>query len=272
MPVGRPLTAVDRCIPQPERPFAFHFKSLGDAHDIDRVSAATRALAADRAIASLIRVRRVAVDAEADRTAATRAFETHRHLTLLGTLLGGRKVPWVILGPCFRHPSGEVMDRNSELQRRSQRFLMAMAHRTRRHRLHKTMAHLEAAVDLTQADWTGTTPLKNPGLLRRFFEGLPPGGNARHKGIAPLALQNRFAGGILPIDDDKGLRDLFDQRRTHVAVRRETAVAIARTGPYDPEALWGQSPLCLQGLDSPPTHSTGIVLVPADPLHDIALI
>jgi hypothetical protein len=69
----------------------------------------------------------VAVDAEADRTAATRAFETHRHLTLLGTLLGGRKVPWVILGPCFRHPSGEVMDRNSELQRRSQRFLMAMA-------------------------------------------------------------------------------------------------------------------------------------------------
>jgi hypothetical protein len=151
-------------------------------------------------------------------------------------------------------------------------FSWRWPHRTRRHRLHKTMAHLEAAVDLTQADWTGTTQLKNPGLLRRFFEGLPPGGNARHKGIAPLALQNRFAGGILRIDGDKGLRDLFDQRRIHVAVRRETAVAIARTGPYDPEALWGQSPLCLQGLDSPPTHSTGIVLVPADPLHDIALI
>ena len=92
-------------------------------------------------------------------------------------------------------------------------FSWRWPHRTRRHRLHKTMAHLEAAVDLIQADWTGTTQLKNPGLLRRFFEGLPPGGNARHKGIAPLALQNRFAGGILPIDGDKGLRDLFDQRR-----------------------------------------------------------
>src|SRR5690349_15392785 len=68
-------------------------------------------------------------------------------------------------------------------------FSWRWPHRTRRHRLHKTMAHLEAAVDLTQADWTGTTQLKNPGLLRRFFEGLPPGGNARHKGIAPLALQ-----------------------------------------------------------------------------------
>src|SRR3984893_10507668 len=87
MPVGRAFTAVDRCIPQPERPFAFHFKSLGDAHYIDRLSAATRALAANRAIAALIRVRRVAVDAEADRAAATGAFETHRHSNLLGRLL-----------------------------------------------------------------------------------------------------------------------------------------------------------------------------------------
>src|ERR1700739_3273767 len=90
MPVGRAFTAVDRCIPQPERPFAFHFKSLGDAHYIDRVSAAARALAADRAIAALIRVRRVAVDAEADGAAATGAFETHWHLNLLGTLTGAR--------------------------------------------------------------------------------------------------------------------------------------------------------------------------------------
>src|SRR5215471_6268969 len=79
MPVGRAFMAVDRCIPYPERAFAFHFKSVGYAHDIDRVSAPTCALAADRAIAALIRVRRVAVDAEADRAAATGAFETHRY-------------------------------------------------------------------------------------------------------------------------------------------------------------------------------------------------
>ena len=39
-----------------------------------------------------------------------------------------------------------------------------------------------------------------------------------------------------------------------------------------PEAVWRQSPLCLQGLDGPPTHSTGIILVSTDPLYDIALI
>ena len=81
MPVGRALMAVDRCIPYPERAFAFHFKSVVYAHDIDRVSAATRTLAADRSIAALIRVRCVAVDAEADRAAATRAIEMYRHLT-----------------------------------------------------------------------------------------------------------------------------------------------------------------------------------------------
>jgi hypothetical protein len=90
MPVGRAFMAVDRCIPYPERGFAFHFDSVGYAHDIDRVSAAARALAADRAIAALIRVRRVALDAEADSAAATRAFETHWHLNLLATLLGAR--------------------------------------------------------------------------------------------------------------------------------------------------------------------------------------
>src|ERR1700746_2907119 len=79
MPVGRALMAVDRRIPCPERALAFHFESVGYAHDIDRLSAATRALAANRAITALIWVRRVAVDAEADRAAATGAFETHRH-------------------------------------------------------------------------------------------------------------------------------------------------------------------------------------------------
>ena len=104
MPVGRALIAVDRRIPYPERAFTFHFESVGEAHDIDRVSAATRALAADRAIAALIWVRRVAVDAEGDRAAATGAFETHRHLNLIGALLGARKVPDAIIGRGFRHP------------------------------------------------------------------------------------------------------------------------------------------------------------------------
>src|SRR5262245_13450994 len=104
MPVGRALMAVDRGIPYPKGAFAFHFKSVGLAHDIDRISAATRALSADRAIAALIRVRRVAVDAEADRAAATGAFETHRQLNLLGTLLGAREAPHATLGHCFRHP------------------------------------------------------------------------------------------------------------------------------------------------------------------------
>src|SRR5262252_6478932 len=73
MPVGRAFMAVDRCIPYPERGFVFHYERVGSAHDIDRVSATARALATDRTIAALIRVRGVAVDAEADRAAATRA-------------------------------------------------------------------------------------------------------------------------------------------------------------------------------------------------------
>src|ERR1700758_4602640 len=92
MSVGRALMAVDRCIPYPKPAFALHFKSVGYPHDVDRVATATRALAADRAIAALIRARRVAVDAEADRAAATGAFETHRQLkTSSETLLGARK-------------------------------------------------------------------------------------------------------------------------------------------------------------------------------------
>src|SRR5215469_15627846 len=76
------VPAVDRRIPHPERAPAFDFESVGSGHDIDRVSAGARALAADRAIAALIRVRCVTVDAEADRSTATGAFETHRHLRL----------------------------------------------------------------------------------------------------------------------------------------------------------------------------------------------
>jgi len=50
------------------------------------------------------------------------------------------------------------------------------------------------------------------------------------------------------------------------------AVTIPRTGPYDPQAIWRHSPLCLQDFDGPPTRNTGIIFAPADPLDDIALV
>ena len=74
------------------------------------------------------------------------------------------------------------------------------------------------------------------------------------------------------IDRDKGLGNLLDQHRIHVAVRRKTAVTIPRTGPYDPQAVRLHSPLCLQDLYGPLTYSTGIIFSPADPLYDIALV
>ena len=55
-------------------------------------------------------------------------------------------------------------------------------------------------------------------------------------------------------------------------MRRETAVTVTRTGPYDPQAVRRHSPLCLQDLYGPLTHSTGIIFLPADPLYDIALV
>src|ERR1700683_1500958 len=67
MPVGRSLAAVDRRVPYAERAFAAHFKCVGYPHDIDCIPAATRALATNRAIASLIGVRGVTVDGETDR-------------------------------------------------------------------------------------------------------------------------------------------------------------------------------------------------------------
>ena len=51
---------------------------------------------------------------------------------------------------------------------------------------------------------------KNPGFFRRFFEGLPSGGNAAHKRVASLAFQNRFACGIVRVDGNEGLSDLLD--------------------------------------------------------------
>ena len=51
---------------------------------------------------------------------------------------------------------------------------------------------------------------KNPGFFRRFFEGLPSGGNAAHKRVASLAFQNCFACGIARVDGNEGLSDLLD--------------------------------------------------------------
>jgi len=69
--------------------------SLGTAVSVISVAtalatAAPRTLAADRAIAALIWIRRMAVDAEADRATPAGAFETHRHLNLNSV----RCFPW----------------------------------------------------------------------------------------------------------------------------------------------------------------------------------
>src|ERR1700716_971674 len=79
MPLGRAFLAVDRRVPDADRTAALDLQRVGLAHDVDRITAAAGALAADRAIAALVGVGGVAVEREADRAAAARAFETDRH-------------------------------------------------------------------------------------------------------------------------------------------------------------------------------------------------
>ena len=55
-------------------------------------------------------------------------------------------------------------------------------------------------------------------------------------------------------------------------MRRETAVTVTGTGPYDPQAVRRHSPLGLQDLDGPLTHRAGIIFLPTDQLYDIALV
>src|SRR5262245_33895704 len=74
---------------------------------------------------------------------------------------------------------------------------------------------------LIQAGSARTIQLKHPGLFRCLFQGLPTGGNPWHESFAALALQNRFARGIVRIDGDECLSNFFDQYRIQVAVRRE---------------------------------------------------
>jgi hypothetical protein len=105
---------------------------------------------------------------------------------------------------------------------------------------------------LTQASLARSVQLKNPGLFRCLFQGLPTGGHPRHKGLAPLALQNRFACGIVRVDGDEGLSDLLDQHRIQVAVGRETAVTgLDQTIRKPPGASFASA--CKASMDRPLT-------------------
>src|SRR5262249_47982220 len=76
---GRAFLAVDHRVPCADGAAALDFQRREIAHDVDGVTAAAGALAADRAVAALVRVGGVAVEREFDGAAAARAFETHRH-------------------------------------------------------------------------------------------------------------------------------------------------------------------------------------------------
>src|SRR6185437_6169516 len=91
MPVGRARRAVDRRVPDAQRAPARHLKRSRYPHDVDRVTATARALAADGAIAALIRVGGVAVDREAHGAAAARPFEAHRHRFILARGISAKR-------------------------------------------------------------------------------------------------------------------------------------------------------------------------------------
>ena len=95
-----------------------------------------------------------------------------------------------------------------------------------------------------------------------------PGTKALHASPSKTALPAGSRASIA----NKSLGNLMDQHRIHVAVCREAAVTVPRTGPYDPQAVRRHSPRCLEDLYGPPTYSTSIVFSPADPLYDIALV
>src|SRR5580704_15576088 len=98
MPLGRAFLAVDHRVPDADRTSAGDLQAVGDTHDIDRIPAAARALAADRAIAALVGVGAVAVEREFNRATTARAFETHRHGATPGSA--------AFSGRCARGPAG----------------------------------------------------------------------------------------------------------------------------------------------------------------------
>src|SRR6266581_8463681 len=96
MPRRRAGGAVDHRVPDPDRAPPLNLKSVRHSHDVDRIPAAAGALATDRAVAALVGVGGVAVEREAHRAAAARAFETDRHaatpraMAFSGRCAGGR--------------------------------------------------------------------------------------------------------------------------------------------------------------------------------------
>src|SRR4051812_16782441 len=95
MPLRRSGLAVDHGVPDADGAAALHLQARRVAHDVDRISAAAGALAANGAIAALIGVGGVAVERETHRAAAARAFKTHRHGSLRPQLLS-KKDPLVV--------------------------------------------------------------------------------------------------------------------------------------------------------------------------------
>src|SRR5262252_8982157 len=78
-PFGRAFLAVDHRVPCADRAAPRDLQRGEIAHDVDRVTAAAGALAADRAIAALVGVGGMAVERELDHATAARTFETDRH-------------------------------------------------------------------------------------------------------------------------------------------------------------------------------------------------
>ena len=76
-------------------------------------------------------------------------------------------------------------------------------------------------------------------LARRPFLTAPSRrGSAGDEGVAPFALEHRFACRITGIDADKRLGNPLHQCGIHIAVRREAAMTVAGTGPDHPQAVW----------------------------------
>src|ERR1700687_1898904 len=78
-PLGRAFLAVDHRVPFADRAAALDLQRLKIAHDVDRITAATGALAADRAVAALVGVGGLAGERKLARAAAAVALERYRH-------------------------------------------------------------------------------------------------------------------------------------------------------------------------------------------------
>src|SRR5215218_6899025 len=76
----RPATALEPRIVDREVLLALYLQGVRVGPEVDRIPSSARRLAADGAVAGLIRVRRLGLDPEADRAAVTRTFEQHARL------------------------------------------------------------------------------------------------------------------------------------------------------------------------------------------------